>query len=70
MSLDNWKDIFSIAQSTVTILALVIGGLWAYSKFVYRREKEPRAEVDIDLSFVGIQDNRRLVEGGGSSSSP
>jgi hypothetical protein len=62
MSLDDWKNIFSIVQSVATILALAVGGVWAYTKFVYRREKEPRAEVDIDLGFVGIQDKRRLVE--------
>ena len=62
MSLDDWKNVFSIVQSGATVVALAVGGLWAYTKFVYRREREPRAEFDVDLSFVGVQDNRRLVE--------
>ena len=46
----------------MTMLALIIGGLWAYIKFVYRREQEPRAEFDVDLNFVGIQNNHWLIE--------
>jgi hypothetical protein len=62
MSGEGWKSLFSIIQSLATTLALIIGGLWAYTRFIYRREKEPRAEFDVDLTFVGTQDGRRLVE--------
>jgi hypothetical protein len=62
MTLSELKDIMSIIQSTVHIMAFLAAGIWAYVKFVLRREKEPRAEFDVDLKFVGVQDEFWLVE--------
>ena len=62
MSYTDWKDITAALQSVVTSIALVVGGLWAYQKFRYRREREPRAEFDLDVTFVGSQDGRVLIE--------
>jgi len=62
MSLDELAKLFTLTQAVATTLALVIAGIWAYIKFIYRREKEPRAEFTIDLEFVGIQGNEWLAE--------
>jgi hypothetical protein len=62
MSLDELAKLFALIQAVATTIALVIAGIWAYTKFIYRREKEPRAEFTIDLEFVGIQGNEWLVE--------
>ncbi len=62
MSLDEWVKLLTVVQSLVTIVAIVVGGIWAYTKFIYRREKEPRAEFSVDLDFIGTQGNSWLVE--------
>src|SRR6266567_737796 len=62
MSLDEWVKLLTVVQSLVTIVAIVVGGIWAYTKFIYRREKEPRAEFSVDLDFIGSQGNSWLVE--------
>jgi hypothetical protein len=62
MTLTDLKDILSIIQLTVHIVAFLTAGIWAYARFVLRRQKEPHAEFDMDLSFVGIQDGFWLVE--------
>jgi hypothetical protein len=62
MSYTEWKDIAQAIQSVVTSVALIVGGIWAYSKFRYRREREPRAEFDFDVTFAGSQGGRVLVE--------
>jgi hypothetical protein len=62
MTLEDWKNIAAIAQASAAVAAACVGGAWAYMKFVYRREKEPRAEFDVHLDFVGLQGDRWLVE--------
>src|SRR5260370_33812327 len=62
MSYDDWKNIAAAVQSVTTSIALIVGGTWAYTKFRYRREKDPRAELEVDVNFVGPQDGRMLVE--------
>ncbi|NKN12293.1 hypothetical protein [Rhizobium laguerreae] len=57
-----WKDITAGLQSVVTSIAVIVGGFWAYQKFRYRREREPRAEFDLDVFFAGSQDGRVLIE--------
>jgi len=62
MSLEDWKNVADIIQASVTTIALIVGGVWAYIKFIYRRENVARAEFTIDLDFVGKQSEYWLVE--------
>jgi hypothetical protein len=47
--------------SVATLLTVVIGGLWAYYRFVRRREHAVRLGFKVDVKFVGVQDNFWLV---------
>jgi len=58
----DWKDITAALQSVITSIALIVGGFWAYQKFRFRREREPRAEFDLDVFFAGAQAGRVLIE--------
>src|SRR5262245_27024016 len=62
MSLEDWKNVAEIIQASVTTIALIVAGVWAYIKFIYRRENVSRAEFTIDLDFVGEQGEYWLVE--------
>ena len=42
-----WAD---LAQATLTSLALAAGGAWTYYNYVHKRERFPRAEVQISVS--------------------
>lgn len=44
--------------------ALLAGGVWAYWKFVWQREREPRAEFDVTAEFLGVQDGKWLGSSG------
>lgn len=46
-TLDNAKDIADIISSIATALALLIGGVWAYFKFVRGRTYRPRVEMQL-----------------------
>lgn len=46
-TLDNAKIIADIISSAITALAIIIGGTWAYFKFVKGRTYRPRVEVHL-----------------------
>jgi len=50
------------ANSLATFLAVVIGGVWAYVKFVRRREHAPRVDFTVEVGFVGEQREHWLVD--------
>lgn len=43
----TWTE---LAQATLTSLALAAGGAWTYYNYVHKRERFPRAEVQISIS--------------------
>jgi hypothetical protein len=49
-------------ESVATLVALVIGAIWAYIKFRKRREHAPRIEFLVDIGFVGTLNDEWLVE--------
>jgi hypothetical protein len=56
------KTVASVLESFVKITAIIVGSIWAYWKFVIQREHEPATDLDIDVQFVGEQDNKRIIE--------
>jgi hypothetical protein len=54
--LDNVKSVVDIIGTSVTAVALIIGGIWAYFKFVKGRTYRPRLEVELSGQW-------RLIDG-------
>lgn len=48
-------------QGIVTVLAVVVGGVWAYILFVRRRQRYPRANITQDLLHLDLADGKRLL---------
>jgi len=48
-------------QGVVTIVAIAVGGAWAYLLFVRRRQKYPRANLTQDLRCYPLRDNKLLL---------
>ena len=44
-------------------MALIIGGIWAYLRFVRTRESAAKVDLDVDLSFIRKQGANWIVEG-------
>jgi hypothetical protein len=59
--LDNIKTGASIISTSITALALIIAGLWAYFKFVRGRTFKPRLEVKL-RGWWRIADDRNLLQ--------
>lgn len=58
MSAQDWLQIF---DGSVTLLAAVIAGTWAFIKIRRRREHFPRIEFTVDVDFVAVQNERWIV---------
>jgi len=58
ISATSWKDSTAGAQSIVTVLAVVIGGLWAYRRFVIERDHSERLMLDVAATVVAVGSRR------------
>jgi hypothetical protein len=52
----------SFLPSYIQAFAIITAGAWAYWRFIYQRANEPATDTDIDLKFVGIQDDKWVIE--------
>jgi len=57
---DDAKAIVEIIGTSVTTLAIVVGGVWAYFKFARGRTFAPRIEVMVSGQFRAISDKQLL----------
>ena len=60
--LENTDKIFSIIQKFVTIVAIIIGGLWTYNMFIMHRESFPKADISYDIEEVKLSDEYILIQ--------
>ena len=60
--MDSTSDIFKLIPEYLKAVALIIAGIWAYWKFIYQRENEPAANIDIDVRFIGTQHDQWIIE--------
>ena len=52
MLMNNTKDIVDIVQGVVTIVAILVGGVWTYLAFVRNRLRMPRALADAEQRML------------------
>jgi hypothetical protein len=52
----------NVVTSAVAMLAVLIGGLWAYTKFILERGLLPPVEFTLDCDRLGVQGEKQLVE--------
>lgn len=48
------KEVFSIVESAATIIAVVVGGVWVYFKFVKDRVYRPRLDLSVDAGTLAV----------------
>jgi hypothetical protein len=56
LNLNNVKDIVSIIGTIITVLAIIIGGFWAYFKFARGRTYRPRLEVGLTAQWWAVNE--------------
>jgi hypothetical protein len=58
--LDTVRSTVDIFGTTVTALAIIVGGIWAYFRFVKGRPYKPRLEVDLYGQWHDVEGKRLL----------
>jgi hypothetical protein len=53
VSLENWKTLAETVQASITSVAVLVGGIWAYFKLIKGRTFRPRVETGIDANWLG-----------------
>lgn len=56
------KDWGAPLQSFATVLSMIVGGYWVYSKYVRADERYPNVEFTADIHIIGAQQGFLLVE--------
>jgi hypothetical protein len=58
----GWTALVSVIESIVKIIAIVIGGGWAFWRYVYQGEFKRRVAFNVDVNFVAVHQDVWLVE--------
>jgi hypothetical protein len=61
IGMSRFKDILGIVEIFVTIIAIIIGGIWGYWLFVQNRQKYPRASIVHCISHRHIGSDKLLL---------
>ena len=61
LSLDEWNTVADIGSALVTTGAIVVGGWWAYRRFVRERTIWPRANLELVLTHRQLTDEVTLL---------
>jgi hypothetical protein len=62
MTLAELQTFASALESFTTVAAIIGGGWWAYWKFVIQRGNEPATDIEVDVAFIGAQDDKLVVQ--------
>jgi len=57
--MNDWSDIF---KNIAEIIAIIIGGLWVFWKFILNRESESKIEINLELNILGATRNEYILE--------
>lgn len=61
MNLSEIKVFVDIIQSSITVIAIIVGGFWSYMLFVSRRQKYPRMKVEHYVSCRSVVEAKSLL---------
>ncbi len=62
MEPDRIKSWIQVIQGLITIAASLIGGFWAWSRFVVERGLLPPSQMDLSLRTIGSSESATMVE--------
>jgi hypothetical protein len=62
MTLEEFNNLAGGVESFATLVALCVGGYWAYTRFIRQRESYAFIEFTVDINFVGRQSGFWIVE--------
>ncbi|MBP6828958.1 MAG: hypothetical protein KA165_20485 [Saprospiraceae bacterium] len=61
MDFELLKNISGVIQTTIAILALMVGGIWTYRLFVLKRQRYPKADIEHDFKVIILTNDKSLL---------
>jgi hypothetical protein len=61
ISSEEFKNYAAGLQSIATILALLLGGIWTYRRFIQFRESKPKIDLNLEVTFIRNQDSQWII---------
>jgi len=58
----DWSAILSDVKAIVEIVAIIVGGIWVYYKFIRQREDHALIDFSVDIVFHARKDDYWIVE--------
>lgn len=62
MTLTDLKDIAGFINDITTAVGIIVGGGWAFWRFVLRREQHAKIQFDLDLNIISRDHDSLVVE--------
>lgn len=62
MDLKYWETVAELVQHIITPGALIVGGIWAYRRYIVEENNYPHIETSSEITFVGSQGDFWIVE--------
>ena len=59
--LEFLKKLVDLVLPIVTIIAIIISGIWTYNLFIIKRENYPHANIEQRLSHIALSDSINLL---------
>ena len=62
MTFEAFSNLAGGVESVATVAALIVGGYWAYLRFIKQRENYAFIEFTVDMNFAGKQGDGRISD--------
>ncbi|MCA1432801.1 hypothetical protein I6F33_07400 [Bradyrhizobium sp. BRP20] len=62
MDIKYWATVAELIQHVITPGALIVGGIWAYRRYIVEESNYPHIETSAEISFIGQQGDVWIVE--------
>ena len=61
MKFKKTKEIAETIQAIVSIIAIIVGGVWTYKLFIKGREHYPHANIEQKVSHISLPNDKNLL---------
>jgi hypothetical protein len=61
MTFKEFKEKIAAVQSVITILAVIVGGVWTYNIFIKERQHYPHVNIKQEVSHIELPDKTKLL---------
>ena len=61
MDFEQLEQLVSAVESVVTALGIIVGGIWAYRRFIWHRERNPKAQISQTITQRSLENGFVII---------